>query len=294
MEETINQFVSFLRDIKHVSENTAISYKRDLMKMGEYYAKQGIYLPEKVTSTGMNTYILWLEKNGCAPSTISRYIASMKSYFHYLLQMGRVKKDPTMLLKGPVSEKKNPNVLSVEKVDCLLRQPSGDSVKEVRDKAMLELLYATGMKVSELINLLTEDVNLNLGYIICKDKTKERIVPFGLSAKKAINRYMEESRPKLLKGTESEVLFLNCSGKKMSRQGFWKIIKHYGERAGIEEEITPQALRHSFAMHLVENGASLRAVQEMMGHSTAATTQIYANMNKTKLNEEYLKAHPRG
>lgn len=294
MEETINQFVSFLRDIKHVSENTAISYKRDLMKMGEYYAKQGICLPEKVTSTGMNTYILWLEKNGCAPSTISRYIASMKSYFHYLLQMGRVKKDPTMLLKGPVSEKKNPNVLSVEKVDCLLRQPSGDSAKEVRDKAMLELLYATGMKVSELINLLTEDVNLNLGYIICKDKTKERIVPFGLSAKEAINRYMEESRPKLLKGMESEVLFLNCSGKKMSRQGFWKIIKHYGEQAGIEEEITPQALRHSFAMHLVENGASLRAVQEMMGHSTAATTQIYANMNKTKLNEEYLKAHPRG
>lgn len=294
MEETIDQFVSFLRDIKHVSENTAISYKRDLMKMSGYYAKQGIHLPDKVTSTGMNTYILWLEKNGCAPSTISRYIASMKSYFHFLLQMGRVNKDPTMLLKGPVQEKKNPNVLSVEKIDCLLRQPSGDGAKEIRDKAMLELLYATGMKVSELINLKLEDVNLNLGYIICRDKNKERIVPFGLSAKESINRYLDKSREALLKGNESDVLFLNCSGKKMSRQGFWKIIKHYGELAGIEEEITPQALRHSFAMHLVENGASLQAVQEMMGHSAVTTTQVYANMKKVKLSEEYVKAHPRG
>ncbi len=293
MEETINQFVSFLRDIKHVSENTAISYKRDLMKMSGYYGKQGIISPEKVTETNMNTYILWLEKNGCAPTTISRYIASIKSYFHYLLQMGRVKKDPTMLLKGPVLEKKNPNVLSVETIACLLQQPSGDGVKEIRDKAMLELLYATGMKASELISLEMNDVNLNLGYVVCRDKKKERIVPFGLSAKEAINRYLDYSREELLKGKESDIFFLNCSGKKMSRQGFWKIIKYYGERAGIKEEITPQILRHSFAMHLVENGANLHAVQEMMGHSVVATTQIYANMKRTKLNEEYSKAHPR-
>lgn len=294
MEETIDQFVSFLRDIKHVSENTAVSYKRDLMKMSGYYVKQGIVSPEKVTETSMNTYVLWLEKNGCAPSTILRYIASMKSYFHYLLQMGRVKKDPTMMLKGPVLEKKNPNVLSVETINCLLKQPSGDAVKDIRDKAMLELLYATGMKVSELISLKLEDVNLNLGYVICRDKKKERIVPFGLSAKESINRYLDYSREDLLKGKESDILFLNCSGKKMSRQGFWKIIKRYGELAGIEEEITPQILRHSFAMHLVENGANLQAVQEMMGHSVMATTQIYANMKRTKLSEEYSKAHPRG
>lgn len=293
MEETIDQFVSFLTDIKHVSENTAISYKRDLMKMSGYYSKQGIISPDKVTATDINAYILWLEKNGCAPSTISRYIASIRSYFHYLLQMGKVNQDPAMMLKGPVLEKKRPKVLSVEKIECLLNQPSGDSFKEIRDKAMLELLYATGIRVSELINLKLEDVNLTLGYIICKDRTKERIVPFGLSAKEAVNRYLRETRTILLKGNESDMLFLNCSGKQMSRQGFWKIIKYYGALAGIEEEITPQTLRHSFALHLVENGANLHVVQEMMGHAVVSTTQIYASMKHAKLNEEYVKAHPR-
>lgn len=293
MEKTIEQFISFLRDMKNVSENTAVSYRRDLLKMANYFKEQGITSVDKITATSMNSYVLWLEKNGCASSTISRYIASIKSYFQYLMQKREIEEDPAMLLKGPVLEKKSPSVLSESKVDLLLAQPSGDTPKEIRDKAMLELLYATGMRVSELINLKISDINLNLGYITCKDKNKERIIPFGLTAKKAVNTYMEKSRKQLLKGNESELLFLNCSGKSMSRQGFWKIIKSYGEQAGIEDEITPHTIRHSFALHLVENGANLHAVQEMMGHSVVTTTQMYANMKSSKISEEYAKAHPR-
>ena len=158
---------------------------------------------------------------------------------------------------------------------------------------MLELLYATGIRVSELIRLKAEDVNLKLGYIICRDKAKERIVPFGLTAKNSVLRYITEARDRLLKGQETEALFVNCSGRPMSRQGFWKIVKSYGDKAGIEEDITPHTLRHSFALHLVENGADLRAVQEMMGHSVISTTQVYADMKNTKIREEYNKAHPR-
>lgn len=293
MEETIEMFTSFLRDIKHLSENTSISYKRDLMKMSNYFEKQGIKSPDKMTATNINTYILWLEKNGCASTTVSRYIASMKAYFHYMLQIGKINNEPTLLVKGPVIEKKMPNVLSIDDIDKLLKQPSEESSKGIRDKAMLEILYATGIRVSELINLEIEDINFQLGYIVCKDKSKERIVPFGIPAKNAINQYMEQSRDNLLKGKESNALFVNCSGNHMSRQGFWKIIKHYGEMAGITEVITPHTLRHSFALHLVENGANLHAVQEMLGHSVVSTTQMYANMKNTKLRDEYSKNHPR-
>lgn len=292
MEETIGQFISFLRDIKHVSENTAVSYRRDLMKMRGYFQKQGIYSADKVTSTGINAYILWLEKEGCASTTISRYIATMKSYFQYMLQMKLIDSDPAMLIKGPVIEKKEPKVLSVEEIDRLLNQPVGDTPKLIRDKAMLELLYATGIRVSELINLKVEDVNLDLGYIVCCDKTKERIVPFGIPAKKAMVRYMNEARDEMVKG-ETELMFVNCSGGSMSRQGFWKIIKHYGDMAGIEKDITPHTIRHSFAYHLVHNGANIQAVKEMMGHSVVSTTQRYANMKQIEVSREYAKAHPR-
>lgn len=293
MEETIEQFISFLSDMKHVSTNTAMSYKRDLKKMKRYLNNLGIDAPEKVTATNINTYILWLEKDGCASSTISRYIASMKSYFHFLLQMGKIKEEPTALIKGPVIEKKMPNVLTISQVDKLLSQPSGNSLKEIRDKAMLEILYATGIRVSELISLKLSDVNLQLGYIVCKDRNKERIVPFGMTAKNALLRYINEARMIMLKGNDNELLFVNCSGIQMSRQGFWKIVKHYGEQAGIEEVITPHTLRHSFALHLVENGADLHAVQEMLGHSIVSTTQVYANMKNSKIRDEYTKAHPR-
>lgn len=294
MEETIDQFITFLRDIRNVSENTAISYKRDLKKMMEYFVQHGILTEDKITATSMNTYILTLERSGCAAATISRYLASMKSYFHYLQQIGKIREDPTLMVKSPVPDRKSPKVLNVGQVDLLLAQPSDSSNKGIRDKAMLELLYATGIRVTELVSIKMEDINLELGYLVVGGKNaRERVIPFGDSARRAVFRYVMEARDKLLKEKSSDFLFINCSGKAMSRQGFWKIIKNYGEKAGIRDEITPHTLRHSFAMHMVENGADLEAVREMMGHSVLATTQAYANMRQTNLSTEYKKAHPR-
>ena len=293
MEESIGMFISFMTDIKQVSNNTAVSYKRDLLKMCNYFQKQGIDSPDRINATNINTYILWLEKNGCASSTVSRAIAAMKSYFHYMLQIGKIKSEPTLLVKGPVIEKKTPTVLSVTEVDTLLSEPDINNKKGIRDKAILELMYATGIRVTELIDLKLEDVNLELGYIVCHDKSKERIVPFGIHAKSALINYVNNSRGYFVK-EDTVYLFVNCQGKHMSRQGLWKLLKYYGEKAGIEEsKITPHVMRHSFALHLVENGANIHAVQEMLGHSVVSTTQIYENMKGNKIREEYSKSHPR-
>lgn len=294
MEETVGRYVNYIKEVKNVSDNTLTSYRRDLIKMITHFQKIGIKDVRKINSTNINSYILCLEREGCASTTISRYIASMKSFFHYLLQNGEITEEPTLMVKAPAIEKRIPNVLTVEQIDNLLSQPNGNIPKEIRDKAMLELLYATGIRVSELINLKVEDVNLELGYIVCKDKgNKERIVPFGLTAKNSVARYLAEARDRLIKNQDTDFIFVNCSGKSMSRQGFWKIVKLYGNKAQIKEDITPHTLRHSFALHLVENGADLRAVQEMMGHSVLSTTQVYANMKNTRIREEYNKAHPR-
>lgn len=293
MGDTIDLFISYIREVKNVSENTAVSYKRDLIKMSEYFRDQGILSLKKINSTNINTYILYLEKNGRAPSSISRTIAAMKSYFHYMLQIGKISKEPTMSVKGPIIEKKTPVVLELSEIENLLEKPKTDNIKGIRDKAMLELLYATGIRVSELINLKVEDINLQLGYILCKDSKKERIVPFGIPAKKAVMSYLDGPREAMLRDNKCDLLFLNCSGTGMSRQGFWKIIKHYGEMAGIADKITPHTLRHSFALHLVQNGANLHAVQEMLGHSAVSITQMYANMKNVKIRDEYSKSHPR-
>lgn len=231
---------------------------------------------EKVTETSLNSYILYLEKEGKAAATISRELASIKAFFHYQLQQGRIAADPSELLKAPRVEKKAPVILSVEEVNALLKQPGLTSAKEIRDKAMLELLYATGIRVSELISLRLEDLNMQIGYITCRDGRRERMVPFGKRAGKALGRYLEYARTELLKGRESEWLFTNCSGGSMSRQGFWKIVKYYGEKAGIQADITPHTLRHSFAAHLIRGGADIRSVQAMLGHADSTTAQMYA------------------
>ena len=184
--------------------------------------------------------------------------------------------------------------MSNEEVNKLLMQPSGSSMKEIRDKAMLELLYATGIRVSELISLRTTDVNMQMSCIVCRDLHKERMIPFGHKAKKALSKYLSEVRDNMVNEKQSEILFVNCSGEPMSRQGFWKLIKFYTKKAGITDDITPHTLRHSFAAHLVENGADLKSVQEMLGHSDISTTQIYANINQKHIREVYIKAHPRG
>ncbi len=286
-------FITYLHNVKKMSANTEMSYRRDLGKLQKYLESQNVVQLDKVTETNLNSYVLYLEKNGFAAATVSRNIASMKAFFHYCNKEQDLKEDPSEKLKSPKIEKKIPEILTMEEVVRLLEQPKGDTPKEIRDKAMLEILYATGIRVSELINLEISDVNMQMNYIMCRDANKERAIPFGNEARHALIRYLESSRSAMVEDTDSAVLFANCSGKKMSRQGFWKLIKYYAKKAGITADITPHTLRHSFAAHLVENGADLRSVQEMLGHSDISTTQIYATMNHNRIREVYTRAHPR-
>lgn len=294
MEETIQNFISYLHNAKKTSGNTEVSYERDLRKMMQYFVgEQNIRELSMITETSLNSYMLYLERNHFAASTVSRSVASMRAYFQYLVKEHMISADPAEHLKPPKVEKKMPEILTVGEVDLLLRQPPEQTAKGIRDKAMLELLYATGIRVSELIHLEVSDVNLSMGYINCRDMDKERIIPFGNAAKKALHAYLNGTRQSLIRDTDCTYLFTNCSGKSMSRQGFWKVLKAYARSAGIEKDITPHTLRHSFAAHLVQNGADLKSVQEMMGHSDISTTQMYLNMNVHKIREVYEKAHPR-
>lgn len=294
MEEYVQKFIEYLHNVKKTSENTELSYRRDLMKLVAFLEEQGITDVKKVTATNINSYMLYLDKCGHATSTISRYVASMKAFFNYLHMTGVIEEEPTAAIKAPKIIKKAPDVLSTNEIFLLLEQPNTDSLKGLRDKAMLELLYATGIRVSELINLKITDVNLDMNYITCSDGAhKGRAIPFGNAAKEALTQYIENARKPLIGAGSTDVLFTNCSGTSMSRQGFWKLIKSYGRKAGIDADITPHTLRHSFAAHLVENGADLRSVQEMLGHSDISTTQVYANLNNNRIREVYAKSFPR-
>lgn len=293
METYIAGFVNYLQDVKKSSKNTILSYQRDLNKFFAYLEDMKVKDIKKVNNTSLNSYVLLMEKENFATSTISRNIATLKAYFNYLFKQGIVGDDPAEKLKAPKIEKKLPGILSVEEVTLLLDQPSGNSNKEIRDKAMLELLYATGIRVSELISLTLDDVNITAGYIRVSEGSRERIIPFGSVARTALKSYLKNARPGMIAAESETVLFTNCSGQPMSRQGFWKVLKQYAKRAGIEADITPHTLRHSFAAHLVENGADLRSVQEMLGHSDVSTTQIYAKMTNNRIKEVYAKAHPR-
>lgn len=290
MEQVVDSFIEYLHNIKKTSENTTMSYRRDLYKWVSYMAEQEVYTPEAVTESQLKDYVTFLEMQQFKPTTISRSIASLKAFYHYLFKEHLVNDDITENIRAPKIEKKMPEILSVEETIRLLEQPSGDAPKELRDRAMLELLYATGIRVSELISLSLQDVDMKTGILNCKN----RAIPFGYKAKRALAKYLENGRDAMLADYDSDMLFVNCSGSSMSRQGFWKLIKNYARKAGIDAEITPHTLRHSFAAHLVENGADLRSVQEMLGHSDISTTQIYADMKGNYLREVYKKAHPRG
>ena len=218
----------------------------------------------------------------------------MKAFFGYFCEKNVIETNPAADLKSPKIVKKTPEVLTVKEIDALLKQPSKNTPKELRDKSMLELLYATGMRVTELITLRIDDVNIKLEYIVCHDRKKDRVIPFGTEAKKALIAYLKNGGEHLLGNNKtSNILYPNCSGGEMSRQGFWKLIKLYGKKAGIKSELTPHTLRHSFASHLVENGADLKAVQEMLGHSDISTTQIYMSSGNKRIREAYEKAHPK-
>ncbi len=294
MEREVQEFISYLHNVKQTSQNTELSYKRDLAKVCHFLGQRGISSVAAVKADDLKDYIKDLEEQKLAAATVSRNIASIKAFFQYMLSQGKISADVSQKLKAPRIEKKIPEILTMDEVAALLEQAEGDSPKEIRDKAMLELLYATGIRVTELITLKVEDVNVPMCFILCKDSHKERMIPFGNKAKTALARYLDGVRDEMVEDKSSDVLFANCSGKPMSRQGFWKLIKHYAKKAGITADITPHTLRHSFAAHLVENGADLKSVQEMLGHSDISTTQIYANMNHNRIREVYAKAHPRG
>ena len=276
MRGEVDRFEQYLREVKQASENTVQSYRRDLMQMITYLEEKEIREAAKVTKTSLHGYILHMEEQGKAATTISRMMAAMKAFFNYECMQACIRRNPAESLHAPKVEKKAPVILSVDQVSALLAQPSGQTPKEIRDKAMLALLYATGIRVSELIGIQMEDINMNIGFLVCRDGERERTIPFGRSAKAALEEYLEHARNELRRGKGADYFFVNCTGGAMSRQGFWKIIKYYGEKAGIEEDITPHTLRHSFAAHLIARGADMRAVQTILGHSDMATTQMYA------------------
>ena len=295
MENAIYSFIQYLHETKHSSNNTEVSYQRDLKKLVAYLeSTHGITEWSQVKEAHLGAYLQEMEGKHYAASSISRSVASIRTFFHYLEKQGIISGNPSDILKAPKAEKKAPEILTIEQVAAILAQPDTNTTKGVRDLAMLELLYATGIRVSELINLRLSDVNLRMEYITCQDRQKERIIPFGSAAKRALGDYLDSARDTFTDSSDSGMLFTNCQGKPMSRQGFWKILKSYVKEAGIEADITPHTLRHSFAVHMIENGADLRSVQEMMGHSDISTTQMYLNLNLSRMRTVYEKAHPRG
>ncbi len=293
MEKEIQEYVLYLRQVKGTSENTQAAYSRDLKKAAAFFYQRNVSEPSMIEEEDLKEYLQEMENQKLSPATVSRNIAALRSFFQYLTEQNRIEKDPSADLKPPKVEKKMPAVLTVNEVDLLMEQPDLNTAKGLRDKAMLELLYATGIRVSELIHLKEKDISMNGNYIFCSEKGKERMIPFGDTAKRALKEYRKHGREELLKGKECGCYFCNCSGGAMSRQGFWKVMKAYALQAGITKDITPQTLRHSFAMHMIRNGADLKSVQEMMGHSAISTTQMYLDLELAGLREVYAKAHPR-
>lgn len=292
LEEYIFGFAEYLFGKK--SANTILAYKRDIGMYAAYLEKSGAASFAEAGKTSVLTYLLLLRKNGKANSTVSRTLASLRAFYGYLIsECGFDISDPTLNIEAPRTEKKMPEILTSAEVSLFLEQPDLHSAKGIRDKAMLELLYATGIRVSELISLPPENVNLAMGFVRCAGEKKERIIPIGNIAKSALGNYIDNVRERFLKANSPNKLFLNKNGGELSRQGFWKIVKQYRNKAHIKTDITPYVLRHSFAAHLIENGADLESVREMLGHSDISSTRIYAKKPDSKLREVYSKAHPR-
>lgn len=293
MKDFVLKFLDFLEKDKRLSLNTLQSYRRDIEQYITYLNEIKLQNIANTNKTTVIAYLLHLQKKGRATSTISRNLASIRSFYQYLTKNGVINADPTEELESPKVEKKLPQILSTKEVELLLDQPKCDDLKGFRDKAMLELLYATGIRVSELICLDVSDINLDMGFIKCNKGTRERMIPIGSLSIQAINEYLAKSRNLLIQRNDEKALFVNVNGKRLTRQGFWKIIKIYKNQAKINKDITPHTLRHSFAAHLLENGADLRSIQEMLGHSDISSTQVYAQIAKNRIKEVYKKTHPR-
>ncbi|MGE5701056.1 MAG: site-specific tyrosine recombinase XerD [Clostridia bacterium] len=290
----IDHFMHFLSVEKGLAANTLESYQRDLFGYTDFLKSQGITRIEETNRSHIINYLVILQKKGRATATLSRNMASIRAFYQFLVKDRHLENDPSIHMETPKIEKRLPKVMSLDEVERLLDGPQSNHPSGLRDKAMLELLYATGIRVSELVSLNMGDVNLEMGFLKCMGKgSKERIIPLGKMAISVIREYIETARPKLLRAGGDSALFLNHLGKRITRQGFWKIIKKYALQAGITTDITPHTLRHSFATHLLENGADLRSVQEMLGHADISTTQIYTHITRTRIKDVYAKTHPR-
>ena len=292
MERQLKYFFDFLENDKKLSDNTLQSYKRDLKQFKRYIEACEINY-NHVKEEDIKDYIKELQEEGKKASSISRCIASIRSFYQFVLKRKKIKVDPTANIQSPKIEKRVPSVLTSKEVELLLDQPKDVDLKGTRDKAMLEFAYATGMRVTEIISLNIDDVNLEEGYVTCKTGNKQRTIPLGTMSLNALKEYVDDARDVLIKNDDEKALFVNVNGGRLTRQGFWKIIKYYKEQAHITKDITPHVLRHSFATHLLQNGADLKAIQTMLGHSDISSTQVYMQFQYEGLKNIYKKAHPR-
>ena len=288
MSDITSLYYEYLKNEKKVSENTLLSYKRDIEHFNDK-CKTDI---EKASKTDILQFVMSMQSDGVSAATTARTLSSLRSFYRFLCSRNIIESDPTENIKNCKIERKIPEIMTSQEVEILLNQPNPDDKLGVRDKAMLEMLYATGIRVSELVGLNIDDVNVNIGYINCQNKGKTRVIPIYAEAVRALREYVTKVRPLLDKNGE-KALFLNYSGGRMSRQGFWKVIKSYKESAKIVKDITPHTLRHSFAVHLLENGADLKSLQEMLGHCDISSTQMYSRVMKKKLQNVYFNSHPK-
>ncbi|MCK9478470.1 MAG: site-specific tyrosine recombinase XerD [Firmicutes bacterium] len=279
--------------MRQLSDNTLQSYRRDIVKYITYTKKNQINSYENILPSIIKEYMLALQDEGRANATVSRSLASIRAFYKYLCDQKISPTDPTDGIQTVRVERKIPQILSSREVNLLLEQPSMAELKGIRDKAMLEVMYATGIRVSELISLDVDDTNIDVGYIVCRNNNKERIIPLYSEAIDVVKKYLLQVRPALVKNPTDKALFVNFNGSRLTRQGFWKIIKTYTKKAKISKQITPHTLRHSFAVHLLENGADLKSIQQMLGHSDISSTQIYTSIVSNKIKNVYNSAHPR-
>ena len=293
MTEYLSQYENYLLTTKQASANTVSSYLRDVRQYFAYLTEHLEIGPEEVTSDQLSLYFASLINNGKSSATVTRNLASIKDLYSYLISVGAVSSNPAKAVHLAKAEKKLPQILTGKEVELLLEQPQCTDPKGFRDKAMLELLYATGIRVSELISMDVEDVNLPAGFIRCESGGKSRMIPLYPAAVRALQTYIQQVRPGMIADPMEKALFVNVSGERMSRQGFWKIVKHYQHTANIQKDITPHTLRHSFAAHLLENGADLKSIQEMLGHSDISSTQIYTQIVRQNIKSIYNKFHPK-
>jgi integrase/recombinase XerD len=294
MDRFLNDYINYLISEKKMAQNSLEAYKRDVLEFAAMIKEKDLSLIE-ASNTEVVAYLLKLKNDGKSAATVNRKIASLRAFYNYMASQKHISDNPTLNIKSPKIERKNIEYLSIEEIENLLNKPD-QSIKGLRDKAILELLYATGIRVSEIVEMNLEDVNLRMGFVACTgEHGKARIIPMGRPSRAAMEEYIYEVRPKFMRNEENteKALFVNYSGNRLTRQGLWKLLKEYAKQAGIENRLTPQTLRNSFAVHMIQNGADLKSLQELLGHEDISATQIYLSVSKNRIKEVYDRAHPR-